>query len=212
MTDPRPEQAPDGLSPAAVTLAVAMANEGIPVQAIARVIRQPSGDVFSALQSARLRGDIFEVPKADWPPTGRRADRIPSHYHNLREEDFIFTLSRRYSLSKLECRFLVTLLRNERASKEKLHAVVERLRNARATRPDDMEQTDQKMVDVIICKLRKRLRAVDPDVKILTEWGVGYYMTNDARQFVYATVNKELGDDGSANASAGPVSERTASA
>lgn len=43
-----------------------------------------------------------------------------------------------------------------------------------ASRVTDNDCMDEKIVDVTVCKLRMKLKRINPDWKILTAWGVGY--------------------------------------
>lgn len=42
------------------------------------------------------------------------------------------------------------------------------------TRPD-CDQPEVKIIDVLVCRMRKPLRAIGSDIR--SEWGTGYYMT-----------------------------------
>lgn len=162
------------------------ADEGIPVAAIARVFALPYQEVVDILKSAIERGLIAEIPKADWPPGSRRAERVPVNAVHLSDDDIQFLAKRHFSLTLLEAEFLTSLLRNERVQKGKLHAVIEHLRaTKRANQPDKMEQTDPKMVDVVICKLRKKLKTVDEAFAITTIWNDGYYLNPDVKRKLY---------------------------
>ena len=194
------------------------ADEGIPVAAIARIFSQPFQDVTDLLKGAIARGEITELPKADWPPGTRRVDRVPVNVVHLSDDDLRFLSKRHFKLTLLESEFLISLLRNERVQKGKLHAVIEHLRaTARANQPDKMmEQTDPKMVDVVICKLRKKLKGVDADFAITTIWNDGYYLNPDVKKKLYGhlggldaaaaqTVTGGRSDSGSGGEGEGPV-------
>ena len=58
-------------------VAVRLAIEGVPVQAIARAIKFPSEDVRIALEEARDFGKIIELPASDWPVGQSRSTRWP---------------------------------------------------------------------------------------------------------------------------------------
>ena len=79
---------------------------------------------------------------------------------------------------------MLVLLKREEADKETLHFVIETQRALRRTRPDSVESTDVKMVDVVICKLRKKLKLVN--AKIDTLWGHGYYLDEKSRDTIEA--------------------------
>jgi len=58
-----------------------------------------------------------------------------------------------------------------------MHQIVEQ---RRATRIDVDDETDVKIVDVVICNLRKRLKPFA--IKIDTVWGCGYHLKPAFRQ------------------------------
>lgn len=161
-------------------LAVNAANEGIPVAAIARILRRALDETYLDLKEAKDRGAISDLPRADWPPGTRRMDRIPS-VPLPDDKDLTFMCGKTFKLTSLEAGFLVSLLKNRQVEKTRLHNIVEHQRNTRQNQPDHMEATDPKMVDVMICKLRKKLRVIDKALKIETIWGSGYYVETDMK-------------------------------
>lgn len=168
--------------------AVAAANEGVPVAAIARIILHPYGAVSSALYEAQCLGRIAYMPKPDWPPAQKWDERTPA---TPASEDFEFNVRKTFGLTNLETGFILVLLKQERADKDRLHRVIEQQRFARQQCPDRMELTDPKMVDVMICKLRKKLRSVDARFVIKTLWGTGYFLEPEVRQLI---VDRVAGD------------------
>jgi transposase len=63
---------------APVSTAVRLAQEGVPVAAIARALCTPYEYVARALREALEAGDIAEMPASDWPVGQRREDRAPT--------------------------------------------------------------------------------------------------------------------------------------
>jgi hypothetical protein len=171
-----------------ITLISRAANEGVPVGAIARIVHQEYEEVAFILRGALCLGHIGEMPKADWPPAAKWSDRLPSIPRSANGEDVEFQCRRTFHLTNLEVGFMVVILRSECADKDKLHNVIEQRRAARATRVDSSELTDPKMVDVMICKLRKKLRDVDPVFVISTSWGKGYYFEAAVKQKIFAMI------------------------
>lgn len=201
----------ENMTPIYHNIAVRMANEGIPVLAIARSLAVASADIFEHLNEAKDAGEIFDVPSNDWPPKGPRHQMFKT---KLSETEMMFICRQTFSLTPLQSAFMATLLRNERVDKAKLHTVIENQRRARWTKeqPDEKEPTEPKMVDVIICHLRKKLRIVNRDIEIKTDWGTGYYMVPEVREMVMRTyITKEDKDAeadlerGSDPGSTGPV-------
>lgn len=180
---------PEPVSPTWVfPIAVAAANEGIPVAAIARILNRPSSEVYDALQSAKDVGSILDMPRNDWPAGVRTEQRVPTT-PILSTQDMMFRCQRNFKVTRLEAGFVVALLRHERVDKTKLHNIIEQQRQMRMTQPSEREATDPKMVDVIICKLRTKMKAVDPDYLITTVWGGGYYITKERQVKILEWLN-----------------------
>lgn len=169
--------------PKDIALIVArLAIEGVPIAAIARAVGFPSTDIRETLDHHLEIGSIAEIPVADWPPTARRADRLPAFLQKEPEKVQLFSCQHVLKLTRLEAGFMLVLLRRAEADKETLHYVIETQRALRRTRPDSSETTDPKMVDVIICKLRKKLKPFG--IIIQTLWGHGYYIDETGREIV----------------------------
>jgi hypothetical protein len=171
-------------------IAIRLANEGIPVNVIARGLETPAADVRVCLVDALSAGRITEMPAADWPPTARRADHLPPHIAAARDSDLITAFMRTFRLTKLMASFMLVLVKREEADKMTLHRVIEAQRATRANRPNNPEETDPKMVDVVICNLRKKLKPFG--LTINTLWGRGYYLDPKDRQSVLASVEREV--------------------
>jgi hypothetical protein len=169
-------------------ISVAAANEGIPIAAIARILTVPYSDVLELLQDAQMLGRIVDLPKSDWPPGVRQADRIP-RLADRTENDIAFLCAKAFRLTVLEAAFLVTLLKHKHVDKARLHLVVENQRNSRMYAPSQMEATDPKMVDVMICKLRKKLKAVRNGLHIDTVWGSGYFITPEQKDAIMELID-----------------------
>lgn len=162
--------------PANVAIAVRLADEGIPVRAIARATSIPSDEVYEALRDAIARGSILEMPRDDWPASTSRSNRVVLTGTPLdNEEGMKCACVRVFKASPLEAGMLALLLKRDEVTKEQLHHVIE------TTRGIGKEPTEIKMVDVMICKLRKKLK--DPhDIQIKTMWGLGYFMEHPERE------------------------------
>lgn len=175
---------------ALIPYAVAAANEGIPVAAIARILKHPMDDLYEVLKDQKAIGSIVDIPRADWPPGTRVAARVPE-LAVPSDEDLSFSCKRTFKLTALEVGFLVALLKNKQVEKSRLHHVVEQQRATRQSQPDKQDETDPKMVDVIICKLRKKLKTVDRELKIETIWGGGYCIASDMKPRIIAVAYGE---------------------
>ena len=170
-----------------------MANEGIPVAAIARVLLISYGYVTDMLHEALLQGHIAEMPRSDWPPGVRIRERIPTIpvTRKTSNAEIEIVCRKLFKLTNLEAGFIVLLLKSEHTTKGKLHHVIETQRLQRASRPENMEMTDEKMVDVMICKLRKKLKLIDAAFLITTVWGGGYYIEVPVKEKIYARLANE---------------------
>lgn len=179
------------LTPAQSCIAQRAALEGVPVRAIARIISQPTDVIYDTLKYAQGQGIIIDIPRDDWPATAKRDDHVPSFRVGIRDDDMAFTCRQRFKLTPLQAAFFVALLKNSRVDKTKLHMVIENLRNGRpGNQPADKEPTEPKMVDVVICHLRKRLKKTDQVIEIKTNWGDGYFIEPSCRSYVLSTYFK----------------------
>lgn len=156
-------------------VAVMLADEGVPVRAIARSIRIPGEDVYEILKTAVGDGRLIEIPRDDWP-VGARRNRSPAERVVLALDDTTLqmTCSSFFKLTRLQAAVFATIIRRPSVTKEQLHQAIENNRDA------NQEPTDQKMVDVVICHIRKKLR--DYALPIDTVWGIGYSMKLDVRE------------------------------
>jgi len=151
-----------------------LADEGIPVRAIARATALPSPDVREILDAAMADGTILSVPRDDWPPGARNA-RYPGFVPlPASDQDCLLYLIQLFSLTRLEASMLSALIQRRECRRDAMHKIIEQ------RRPNAPEQTDQKMVDVMICKLRKKLKP--HDLKIKTMWSIGYMMPPEDRR------------------------------
>lgn len=171
---------PYSLPPHLVPIAIRLADEGIPVMVIARGLKQPSDKVRESLHDAVHSGAIAEIPKEDWPPTAKKGDRLPvSSNTKMSDDDLVFHCMKVFKVTRLQASVLIVLIKREKADKETLHSAIELRRRSRQNKPSNMDETDPKMVDVVICNLRKRLKPFDVFIKTL--WGTGYYIEHPYR-------------------------------
>jgi hypothetical protein len=173
--------------------------EGVPINAIARAMELPYDKVLLYLQRARKLGAISELSRPDWPATTTTTTRAPAvaqtvdtSHRSPRDTEFL--CRHVFRLTNLEAGFLVVLLRSLFAEKEKLHAVIEQQRAARPLRPLQQEVTDPKMVDVMICKLRKKLSGVSAPFLIRTSWGKGYFLDQSVKDGIYRMLDVGVAD------------------
>lgn len=165
--------------------AVRMANEGLPIGAIARALAAPGTDVRSVLVDALQLGKILEMPPPDWPPTARRSDRVPSiappspqeWLRKISEDKLTISCCKVFKLTPLQGSVFSLLMRHKEVTKEMIHMVIEHRRQLK--KPSN-EETEIKMVDVVICHIRRRLKRFNGNKPpITTLWGSGYYIPSD---------------------------------
>jgi hypothetical protein len=174
----------------AADIAVSLADEGVPVRAIARSIRIPGENVYELLKAAISAGRLLELPKDDWPPGGGRHNRsqVEKTVLAFTDQTLHLACANRFKLTRLQSVVFVAMLRRGEASKAYLHNAIEN------NRDDNAEPTDQKMVDVVVCHVRRKLK--DDKVLIDTIWGVGYAMKVDARNHALAVMADHLAATG----------------
>ncbi len=172
-------------------LVVASANEGLPMAAIGRVLSLPFDEVEVELKEALADGRIAALPQSDWPPTSRRSDRVPTA-PRLSKDQVELSASTRFHLTKLEAAFLGALLQYDHTDKEKLYTIAEQQRRKRQSHVDNPDPTDPRIVDVMICKLRKKLKAQDPAFVVGTTWGRGYSIDPSVKKLMMDALSAPL--------------------
>jgi hypothetical protein len=162
-----------------------LADEAVPIMVIARAVERPSDDIRLMVQEAIDCGTVLAMPRPDWHPLPRGGRPPPSR---LTDEELVINCQRAFGLARLQASFMSLLMRRNEVTKAALHLVIESCR-----RPNQKFETDIKMVDVVICHLRKRLRPYG--LKVDTLWSSGYYMApnmrNRAQDLMVAVLNGE---------------------
>lgn len=147
---------------------VRLADEGVPIRALVRVFRRPFDEVERLLKEARDEGTIIDLPAADWPADTRRDTRVPtpSAARGDAPIEFVHALRSEFRLTSCEATLLGVLVWKGRASKAALHEIVS-------------NEAEPKIIDVFVCKLRKKLAPYQLDIG--TVWGWGYTIAEDVR-------------------------------
>jgi hypothetical protein len=153
---------------------VALANEGVPILAIARATKIPSDELHDLLKEARAQGFILDLPMEDWP----RPPRIVSaqgggRLSNFTEEELFRATMMAFGLTACMARIMLMLIRLPGAIS------YERLHDAYNWRKTEVAETLPKIIDVQVCKMRKRLQKYG--LEIVTEWGFGKRLPEDDR-------------------------------
>src|SRR3954469_21120917 len=102
------------------TLAVGLANEGVPLRAIARVVKLPSGTVRKHLTDAHAGGRLLELPRDEWPPGFPRDQRSLQLSRLMVENKSALTLAVQqvFGLTPTEAEILLGLIQNRALPKD----------------------------------------------------------------------------------------------
>lgn len=167
-------------------VAVALADEGVPVRAIARAVQVESEDVYGFLNSAMDDGKLIELPQPDWPAGTRRWSRRPSPSSVLNLDDDMLNLACAavFQMTRLQAAVFVAIVRRPEITKEQVHIAIE------STRSPNADPTDPKMIDVVICHIRKKLKPFKLELK--TIWGRGYSLAPRERTIVLSMITEHL--------------------
>jgi hypothetical protein len=159
------------------SIATRLADEGVPIRAISRAMQAGADPVRRTLHDALARGQITQLPREDWPPGTLRDERLPDSVSEAQNDStLVLNCIYYFKITKLQARVLAVLIKRPRADRDTLHAAIEH------GRPDKNpeRETNPKMIDVVICHLRKRL--VPWGLTIKTVWSSGYYMEQEDRK------------------------------
>jgi hypothetical protein len=135
-------------APEASEIAIRLADEGVPLCAIARATRIPSDELREQLQTAREAGRLIELPAHDWPPHDTRPRRALAEDRN-QQTVALRTIT---GATKAETSLLLDLL------------LADSICRGRYTSPG--------AVDVHVFHLRRRL--APHDITIISVHGHGY--------------------------------------
>jgi DNA-binding response OmpR family regulator len=146
-------------------------------------------DLAALFREAASQGYIVMVP-----PAQQLALAAPSTHDNA-EAVAVAILRLRLELTRAEARALLALARRGHASKQELHTAI----------AGGAPVTGPKVIEVIISRLRAKLPR---EIEIKTIWGVGYALTETARDSVRAL----LGSSGEKAFDAAPPPDPISSA
>lgn len=157
-------------------IAIRMADEGVPLRAIARTTQIASDELRLILQEAKDAGTLVEMPVEDWPVGSNRSSRSQAvaTIASTPDAQLDLYLAEVFGATKLEAGILIPLLRRPEARRESIHDFIE------SRRVGVDAATEIKMVDVVVCKLRKKLKKFG--LPIVTKWGWGYKMEPEHRK------------------------------
>lgn len=147
------------------TIAVRLADEGVPLQAIARATNTPSSQLRERLSAAKLAGHLLELPRDDWPPGFPRDQRALQLSRMVTQNPVAIhlTMQRIFKLTATEVNLLMLLIQSADVSRDRIDMV-------------------PRTIDVHICHIRRRLALFR--VRIATLWGYGYRLSSVDRRKV----------------------------
>ena len=152
-------------TPPVAAIAVRLADEGVPLRAIARSLHTPSDEVRTSLRNAQLSGQLVALPKEDWPPGFPRDQRALQLSRMVVEDKVavVLAMQQLFRLTGTEGNLLMLLLQNSSVPKARINLV-------------------RRTVDVHVHNVRRRLAPFG--IAIVTLWGYGYQLSADSRQRV----------------------------
>lgn len=167
--------------------AIRLADEGVPVRAIARSTRMAGEELYDVLKQAVDDGKLIELPKDDWPPGSKRAGRNSSQSPllNLPDDTLRLACTQVFGVTRIQSAVVVAILRRPELTKDQIHNVIE------AARKPGSEPTQLKMIDVVVCHVRKRFK--EHHITLDTIWGIGYAMRPEERAKVLIKIDAHLG-------------------
>jgi hypothetical protein len=167
-----------------VPVAERLADEGVPIRAMSRSFKRPAEGVRLVVQEAIEAGRIVQMPKDDWPVGQSRDDRVPTFVRANRVNDgaLVTSCMRLFKITNLQASLLAILILRNEVNKDTMHGIIE------GRRAPGKKPTNPKMVDVVICNLRKRLRVFDLSIETL--WARGYFIEPTQRKRILEMVNE----------------------
>src|SRR5205823_267979 len=120
-----------------------------------------------------------------------RSQRLPGLASLAAVDDdlLLLNLVRLFKLTPQQALLLLVLLKRREVTRKQMHAAIE------SRRGGPKEETDKKIVDVVVCKLRKRLKTFGLEIE--TVWAWGYVMPTEHRKKALALLNDFMEGSGS---------------
>jgi hypothetical protein len=156
------------------TIAVRLADEGVPLMAIARATTIPLDKVYEMLIYAKMRGQLLTMPKNDWPPGCPRDQRSLQLSRLITEnhDTLMHGIQDYFSLTPVPAKLLLLLVQHEQVP----HARID---------------IEHKAFAVHVCKMRHAMRK--HGIKIITLWGYGYKLNLEHRKKAMELILNHLG-------------------
>lgn len=156
-------------------VATRLADEGVPVAAIARATRIPTGDLWEQFQEAWRLGELVGLPRNDWPPNVRRGARAPefAKLADMTEDRLINALTRLFTISRTQARLLLALVERHDVSNADLLEIY-------CTRDDVYHESGYTNLRIQFASLRKKLKPFGLFIETL--WCYGKQMSGPDRR------------------------------
>src|SRR5881394_2800927 len=150
--------AAQSLDPARIVpeIAVRLADEGVPLRAIARATRMPSALVRERLRTALASGQLLDLPREDWPsgfPRDQRALQL-SRLSSENRDQLLVAMQRIFGLTPTEISLLLLLVQHPTLHKGRIN-----------------DAMTSRTIEVHVCRIRQRLEP--HGIHIETLWGHG---------------------------------------
>lgn len=157
-------------------IVIRLAQEGVPVGAIARALLMYEDEVVAIVDAAVESGAVFASPASDWPEGSRVRDRRPtSPPLDLGEMNAADVLQLHHHVRPGVAKFIGLLLQRGFATTADLVVVI----GAKGRAP--------KNIKTYACQARRLLReAYGVDVRSV--WGAGYAIADQDREKVVAGI------------------------
>lgn len=159
-------------------IAVRLADEGVPIKAMARSLFVSYAEIVQHLKEAMDHGMILTIPRDDWPIGSRREDRVPDALPlEMPDTQMALLAGRVFHLGPALARMFTVMLRRAEMTKQALHSATQ---GEAGTKGGDAHI---KTVDVQIHKLRQKL--TPHGIVIETIWGRGYFVPKESKAFAF---------------------------
>jgi hypothetical protein len=145
-------------------IAVRLADEGVPLGAIARAIEVSSEDLRERLVAAKARGALIELRREDWPPGYPRDERALalSRLVSRNRGGVVFQAARLFGLQPMEVTIFLALLQHEHIGRDHFPGI------------------PTTTLNVYIYSMRRKLKA--HSISIHTLWCHGYWISAEDRR------------------------------
>jgi len=172
-------------TPAVEDIATRLAEEGVPVAAIARATNVPASDVWARLYDAWWEGKLIGLPRNDWPPNVPRGQRLPefAKLADLSQDHLLNGLIRVFKITRAGARLLLALIERHDVSNDDLHYFTQAEYNYEAT-----------SFKVHICSLRRKLQPFGLEIETIWRYGKQMSAAHRRRALDMLMADLEKGD------------------